>query len=460
MLFIAQAGFSQFSTTLVDLQYLLLAKDDASLLLENYTTPVFEGLNNNINGGWYTSAKTHRLLGFDVTLSVNYALIPAEEKTFTFDSDDYKFLSTPSATGTEELPTVFGKKDTPTTLTVEIPFNGNVKKADFEVPAYGIDLGGFNQYEKYLGVPLPMLQVGVGLPLRTDLKFRYLPTMNVVDENFSYNVFGVGIQHDLLQYFRPSGRKIFNLAALAAMTNVDVKYNLVNSQNLQGVNLNSDGSVGFNMNAWTAQIIGSLDLAYILTVYGSIGYNTASSSVYMKGKYGLEYDVVEPNTGIVIAKVIDEVEDPINLKFGSQHFRSTIGTRLNLGFFKIFADYTFQQYNVITAGTAFSFEWPKFAGEKSKRKPRKRASNQAVEKETNTIEERVISPSEDIIEDDSNEGDDNYEEENETDEEEVTPEIIEDDNQEEVAPEVIEDENDEDEDDDNEDEDEDDEDDE
>ena len=47
--------------------------------------------------------------------------------------------------------------------------------------------------------------------------------------------------------------------------------------------------------------------------------------------------------------------DPVSVDFDASGVRATIGTRLNLGFFKIFGDYTIQEYNTITAGIAFSF---------------------------------------------------------------------------------------------------------
>jgi hypothetical protein len=49
------------------------------------------------------------------------------------------------------------------------------------------------------------------------------------------------------------------------------------------------------------------------------------------------------------------VTDPINLNFDTKGLKTTLGTRISLGFFKLFADYTLQEYNTITAGIAFSF---------------------------------------------------------------------------------------------------------
>jgi len=43
------------------------------------------------------------------------------------------------------------------------------------------------------------------------------------------------------------------------------------------------------------------------------------------------------------------------LNFKENGMNGTLGVRLNLSFFKIFASYTLQEYNTATAGIAFSF---------------------------------------------------------------------------------------------------------
>jgi hypothetical protein len=74
----------------------------------------------------------------------------------------------------------------------------------------------------------------------------------------------------------------------------------------------------------------------------------------MKGDYTLTYDI-EDGSGNQIETVDETISDPINLDFEANGMRATLGTRLNLAFFKIFADYTFQEYNTASVGIAFSF---------------------------------------------------------------------------------------------------------
>jgi hypothetical protein len=64
---------------------------------------------------------------------------------------------------------------------------------------------------------------------------------------------------------------------------------------------------------------------------------------------------VEDSNGNTVGTVNESISDPVNLNFDANGVRTTLGARLNLGFFKIFGDYTLQKYNTVSAGIAFSF---------------------------------------------------------------------------------------------------------
>ena len=73
----------------------------------------------------------------------------------------------------------------------------------------------------------------------------------------------------------------------------------------------------------------------------------------MKGDYLLTYDIEDSN-GNYISTVSESINDPFNFAFAANGMRANLGARLNLSIFKIFADYTFQEYNTATLGIAFS----------------------------------------------------------------------------------------------------------
>ena len=60
--------FGTSVSTAKDLESVILAADDTNTLLQNYLNPAVKGLMNSMNGGWYSTAKSHKKFGFDITL--------------------------------------------------------------------------------------------------------------------------------------------------------------------------------------------------------------------------------------------------------------------------------------------------------------------------------------------------------------------------------------------------------
>lgn len=336
---------TSISTSAQELESLLLAGDDASKLTEGYVNPLMKGLMYSMNGGWYTTGKTHKKFGFDLTINANASFVPDAGKTFVFSPNDYTFLTT--ANGETTLQTVMSENDDNTQINIRIPVgDGTYKVGSFEMP------GGIAEDLPASAVPTPMVQLGFGLPFKTDIKLRLVPTLKFDDDKVSTNLFGLGLQHDLTQYFGKLEKLPLNVSVLAAFTNMKVAYAIEDESSNDNVSV-SNGEAEFKMNTWTVQAIGSLDFKFI-SLYGALGYNNGSSSVKMKGDYTLSY-TIEDSNGNPIGSQSETVNDPVNLDFDANGMRATIGARLNLAFFKIFSDYTFQEYNTWSAGIAFSF---------------------------------------------------------------------------------------------------------
>lgn len=326
-----------------ELETILLAADDASLLTQNYLDPAMQGLMYSMNGGWATTAKVHKKFGFDLTIGVNASLVPDKEQAFAFVQSDYTFLTLPN--GETELQTVMSENDAETVLDISIPVgDGTFKVASFDMP------GGITEDLPVNAVPAPTVQVGFGLPFKTDIKARFVPNLNF-DDDVEANLIGLGLQHDLTQYLGAIEKLPFSLSILGAFTNMEVTYAINDESPTDNVVVNN-GEVEFKMNTWTVQALASLDFK-LITFYGSIGYNNGKTTAKMKGDYILTYDI-EDSSGNQIGTIEEPISNPINLDFEANGMRATIGTRLNLSIFKIFADYTFQNYNTATVGIAFS----------------------------------------------------------------------------------------------------------
>ncbi|NRD24853.1 hypothetical protein HNV10_16485 [Winogradskyella litoriviva] len=326
-----------------DLETIILAADDASLLSQNYLNPAMEGLMYSMNGGWATTAKVHKKFGFDLTIGLNASLVPEEAKSFAFVPGDYTYLSLQN--NETELQTIMSEDDAEVMVDVKIPNdNGTYKVVSFTMP------GGITEDLPINAVPAPTVQVGFGLPFKTDIKARFVPTQRYDD--VEAKLIGFGLQHDLTQYLGVVDKSPLSISVLGAFTNMSVVYDMKDEDATDNVEV-VNGEAEFKMNTWTVQALASLDFK-LITFYGSAGYNNGKTTAKMKGDYMLTYDV-EDNNGNQLGTVNESITDPINLDFESNGMRATLGMRFNLGVFKIFADYTFQNYDTATAGIAFSF---------------------------------------------------------------------------------------------------------
>lgn len=344
ILLIVTAVLGLNSSQAQELESILLAADDAGLLTENYLNPAMKGLMYSVNGGWYTTGKTHKKFGFDITISANASLVPSSDEFFRFTQSDYTFVSLPN--NESQIPTVMSQSSTETDVDIRIPNgDGSFKVASFSMP------GGIGSDLPLNAVPSPIVQIGLGLPTKTDLKIRYVPNI-AFDDDFDSGLIGVGLQHDITQYFGPMVNLPLSISVLGAFTTLKASYKINQEDFTDNVSV-SNGEAEFKLNAYTIQAIASLDFK-LITFYGSVGYNGGKTTTKMKGDYTLTYDVEDSN-GNQIGTVNESITDPLNLGFNINGMRATIGTRLNLAFFKIFADYSLQEYNTVSAGIALSF---------------------------------------------------------------------------------------------------------
>ncbi len=317
------------STTLKaqELETILLAGDDTEKLMNAYANPVLKGLVYSMNNGWYHTAKAHKKLGFDITIGANASFVPSKDEIFNLTKLG---LSNSTTYNNNISPTISGEKDVTTST---ITFNGTVEgqnvSTSFDMP------GG----ESVNITPAPVIQVGLGLPFKLEAIVRYSP--KVGNDEVKGGLFGIGLKKEITDWFGPMDKTPLHISLLAAYTNMSVDYEI---GNVTGDVSSTNAAAEFKLNSYTIQAIASLNLP-IINFYGGVGYNGGNSKLNMLGDYALNYA-----GGNVINK-----KDPLSLKSTVGGFNATIGTRLSLGFFKIFGSYTMQEYNSVNAGIAFSF---------------------------------------------------------------------------------------------------------
>ncbi|TXD48086.1 DUF6588 family protein [Polaribacter sp. IC073] len=317
---------SAFSTNAQDgfEGYLLADENDRGKLINAYINPAMKGLIYGMNNGWYHTAKVHKPFGFDISIGLNASLVPEEDEMFTLSG------LTSINTGSITAATVAGSEDTTPLTAVNFTEGGVNYITTFDAP------GGVKESLPLSAVPAPAVQLNVGLPAKFEVSLRFVP--KVGSDDVKGDLFGIGLKKEITDWFGPIGKTPLHVSLLAAYTTMNVDYNITDNGN---VNV-TDGLAEFKLNSYTVQAIASLNFP-IINLYGGLGYGSGSSTLKMLGKYELNY-----------AGQTREINDPINSKFDASGFRSTIGARLSLGFFKIFGSYTLQEYNTANLGIAIS----------------------------------------------------------------------------------------------------------
>ncbi|TGV01203.1 DUF6588 family protein [Flavivirga rizhaonensis] len=310
---------------------LLASRDDANKLTEAYISPAMKGLIYSMNSGWYHTAKVHKKLGFDVTIGFNASMVPSEDEIMTFANLG---LSNNIAFSSPTSPTLAGSGDG-AQASITQTYNGQSISVELLALPDGI-----SEDLPLKAIPTPSIQLSVGLPYKFDVMLRLVP--EVGDDDAKGKLFGVGLKREITSIFGPLDKLPLHVSLLAAYTSMDVNY-AIDQSTFSGQNQNAE----FKLNSFTAQAIASLNFP-IINVYGGVGYTGGSSTLKMLGTYQLEYTAGSNS-------ITEEIVDPIDLDFDTSGLRGTLGVRLSLGFFKLFADYTLQEYNTLSAGMAFSF---------------------------------------------------------------------------------------------------------
>jgi hypothetical protein len=296
---------------------------DANYILEGYATPFMKVIGYGLNQGWYNTAANHKVAGFDLTITGSPVYVPTSDLYYNVDNNKLKNVQVVSPTpvgGIASVPTIFGPDKAPT-------YQNITTGSQFSGPT-GLDL------KKSIGgnyVPVPMVQLGFGLPKGIDIKLRYMPKTSVGD-NGAIDAFGLGVMHDIKQYIPGIKNLPFDLSAFVGFTKLKLDIALDDTK--------PDQHAKFEANTTTIQGLISKKIA-VLTVYGALGYNLAKTNLSMVGNYEFENPSPAPPT---------VVKDPVKFDVTANGMRATGGLRLKLAVFTFHADYTLQKYKVLTVG--------------------------------------------------------------------------------------------------------------
>jgi hypothetical protein len=340
--FLFVTAFSQSNVV----EFLRGGKSDANALARAYLNPYAMALGDGLNNGWYNSAKTHKLFGLDLSISVSGIQIPKNATTFDLNTLGLTKLTLEDPSK-HIAPTVAGADvDGPRLLVVE---NGKTI-ASFNTPkGVGLDI-----------VPVPMAQITFGLLPHTDIIGRFVPTMkydNSGDE-MKIGFWGLGVKHNFKEWIPlikslPFDASIFgSYSQVAAQSELSLDPSDFSDGNVKvtfGTNTNQ--MLKFNTKTSKFGLILSKKIG-ILTVYGGIGQSKSETTINLLGEYVIETTVQAGGQSTVTK---DNLVDPIDLTFESTNICMDAGLRLKLAFFSLFGSINKAEYTSYNAGLSLGF---------------------------------------------------------------------------------------------------------
>ncbi len=319
---------------------------DGEKLIGAYISPYANALGSNLAAGWYNTAKPHKLGGFDLTLTVNTCFIPTADKTFNPNE-----LGLDGTSSSSTSPTAAGSKNNTATMSYDLKPSLTGDEINYNLPQ-GTGLSF---------VPAPMIKAGVGFIKKTEIMGRYLPNVKI-GKNGSLGMWGVGLKHDLMQYFGPADKiPVFNMSFMYAYTQLknstemNITPDLLGAKDLSSVGTFDNQRMGLTIGSHTLNILISADLP-VVTFYGGAGLLITNTNLFLYGNYpqptisGTEMVVYDANV----------LKDPINIKIKNSSGsvlapRLNAGIRFKMGIITLHFDYTKADYSIASAGLGISF---------------------------------------------------------------------------------------------------------
>ena len=320
--------------------------NDANELFKSYLSPYVNGFGASLTGGWYNTAKPHKLGGFDITVTFNTAIVPDDSRYFNVNDLDLQTFAL--ATGADpSTPTIAGPGENGAQLVYNFP---DVPEFD----AFRLPEGINNKY-----VPSPMLQAGVGLIKGTEIMGRWMPTLNFGDN--SLGMWGVGLKHSIKQWIPVLQRlPVLHLSVMGGYT----KLNNSTAISVEPSDIGAPAglyppswtfdnqSMEVDVNSFTANLLVSANLP-VVCFYGGVGIANTKTNLKLLGYYPI---VTADGANVTVDRELDPLDIEIkNQDGGLTKPRLNAGVRFKFAVVTLHFDYTYANYSVATAGLGISF---------------------------------------------------------------------------------------------------------
>ncbi len=304
--------------------------EDTRTFAADYFRPGAEASMYNLSSGWYQSAEVKGKLGFEFSIVGSGAVNLGEHQTFLMNTADYHNLEFADGSSEKEVASLLGHNLAPVEVYMTYDTPLGTERTSIMLPE-GLAAAGVNF------VPSAFLQARLGIFKGTEIKARYFPRVQY--EDVEAELYGAGIQHEITSWLFPVDMPVA-ISGIVAYTRMNGSYDFTRQNYVEGENQR----VKTEMDTWLFSGIVSTNLP-VVNFYGGLGYVSGSSNTAMLGTYVVR----DEQSGYKIA----EVEDPFTLDDEIAGMKASLGVSLKMGFVKLHADYSFQEYETLSAGLHF-----------------------------------------------------------------------------------------------------------
>jgi hypothetical protein len=244
---------------------------DALFFSNQYVTPATDAAVYQSASGWVTSPKAKKLWEVSFGFHANVFFTPERDRTFTINNSDFTFFHLEQGTSAT-VPTALGNDN-------QAYLVGTLGDSEvrLETPE------GINMET----VAYPYLQGAVGLWGGTELIVKYSAKVKL--KKSDYQVYGIGIKHNLSQYIDSLESKKVHLSVLAAYSKEDVSFNFLDVQTDYGTL--GISTINGLVDTWQLQLNGSKEFGRFEAMAGFI-VNTSDVKYKVKGEKGTIEEVL------------------------------------------------------------------------------------------------------------------------------------------------------------------------
>ena len=230
---------AQTTETLVQIESLLT---DALYVSKLYITPATDAAVYQASSSWIYTPRKAKLWDVTIGLHINTFFVPASNRKYTVNNDDFLFFEIEGGAPSASLPTALGNDD-------QIYLVGNIDDGETQNQIRLKTPEGVDMEE----IVYPYLQGALGLPFGTELIVKYSTKVQL--KRGQYQVYGAGIKHNLSQYLPKLEAKNWSLSAFGGYSKEEITFNFLDTQTPYG-------SLGLNeitglVDTWQFQLNGA-----------------------------------------------------------------------------------------------------------------------------------------------------------------------------------------------------------